>query len=503
MARGGASATVVVIGGGCSGTLAAVHLLRGWHDGELRVVIVEPEHVGPGVAYGTPFAGHLLNSPAMAMSAYPDRPAHFAEWAQKRCTAAGEGSVFLPRNLYGKYLESVLAEAAKTSPRTRSLIRLKGKVAKVNCHPGARRAVVGLENGRRIEADRVVLALGSLPPANPRVANPEFYRSARYVADPWVPGALDALNGPVLLVGTGLTALDVALALDEQGHQGPIQAVSRRGLIPQPHRPAGTAPRHDALSFDHFFAAHRMTSLSVRDVLSWLREAIETTGDWRVAVDHLRPYTPAIWSAMPDLERARFVRHALRFWEVHRHRMAPEVACRIETLTEKGRLRIHTGSVERYEEDGRGVRAILRGPLASAGLRPELPRVAHVVNCTGPLTDVTAAGDGLLDSLLVSGHVRPGPMGLGIDVTSECTVVDARGDVHGVLWAIGPLCKGAFWETTAVPEIRAQAVSLASQLSSSQHSNRRSGRARSEDDRHPLDARDEVGATERKLVVSS
>lgn len=503
MAGGGASATVVVIGGGCSGTLAAIHLLRGWPDGPLSVVIVEPEAVGPGLAYSTPFDNHLLNSPVTAMTAYPDMPNHFAEWAQKRLPARRTSSKFLPRNLYGKYLESVLADEAKASSRTKSLVRLKGKVSNVSCPKGTERAFVSLEPGGHVEADRVVLALGNLPPANPAVANPEFYRSARYVADPWAAGTLESLRGPVLLVGSGLTAVDVVLALDELGHTDPVHAVSRRGLLPRSHLPSGPVAPHAAPDLAEVLARRDAGTLKVRDVLTWLRSTAELCGDWRIAVDHLRTYTPAIWSAWPDEERSRFVRHAQRYWEVHRHRMAPGVADRITALTAAGRFQVHVGTVERFELCDDGVRAVLRGQLDSPQVHPELPRVAHVVNCTGPQSYLAAAGDRLLDRLLVSGQVRPGPLGLGLDVDSDCAVIDARGDARGILWAIGPLCKGVLWETTAVPEIRAQAVALCEVLSSPTKSRRTGPLGRSEDDRHLLDARDEAGATARKLAVGS
>lgn len=502
MARGGEKKTVVVIGGGCSGTLAAVHLLRAWCDGPLSVVIVEPEIAGLGVAYSTPFESHLLNSPAAAMSAYPDRPQDFVEWATRRSGAACAGSDFLSRRLYGKYLQSVLADASRGSSPSRSLTHISGKITNIDRYRPDGRLLVGLEAGGRIQADDVVLALGNLPPANPPLSSSAFYRSDRYVPDPWPTGALEGIEGPVLLLGSGLTAVDVALALQDLGHNEQIRAVSRRGLLPQTHRPKGAISGHDSRTFEEMLASHEMSPLRVPQIMSWLRQTAERTGDWSVAVDHLRPHIQDIWSTMSDQERSRFIRHAHRYWEVHRHRIAPQVAARFATLIETGRLSVHVGSVERYEEDDLGVAAILRNRRSDSGSQPESFRVAHVVNCTGPQGDVTAAGHRLLDSLLVSGQVRPGPLGIGIDVDRNCEVVDARGDIGQGLWAIGPLCKGVLWETTAVPEIRAQAALLASRIARSRQSTRR-GRGGTEHDRHRLDSRDEVGATQRKLVVSS
>jgi uncharacterized NAD(P)/FAD-binding protein YdhS len=472
MAKGGKT-TVVVVGGGCSGTLVTTQLLSQHPSRRLQVVVVEPGVVGRGVAYGTTSVSHLLNSPAGTMSAHCERPEHFVDWARERWADARTSS-FLPRQVYGEYLRSVLTEAMATAPRSSSLSRHKGEVVAVNFRPGSRRALVGLADGGHIEADKVILALGNLPPAHPRGAL-AILRDPRYVSDPWARGALTNVSGAVLLIGTGLTAIDVALALDDQGRSGPVYAVSRHGLLPRAHleRPEGAhgyVREHDApvglrapmeptdLQSPVGSPDEAPDALTAREVLSWLRTKAQQTGDWRAAVDGIRLYTAGIWSALSEEERMRFLRHLQRYWEVHRHRMAPEVASRIAEMVGCGRLRVHRGAVERLEAGGEGVRAIVRRSHPAATNAFD---VAYVVNCTGPQSDVTTAGNRLLDNLLVSGHIRPGSMGLGIDVDPTGAVRDAHGTSNGVLWAIGPLCRGVLWETTAVPEIRAQAARIA------------------------------------------
>ena len=454
--------TVVIVGGGCSGTLAAIHLLRGHIGGQLSVVIAEPSTLGSGVAYGTKVQSHLLNVPAKSMSAFAEHSAHFLEWAQRRwpCTT---GDTFLPRMAYADYLRSVLGDVARAAACTgASLVRLTGEVVSVNVRAGTQRALVRTETSGQVEADHVLLALGNLPPANPQVLNPGFYRSPHYVPDPWAPGALNGLKGPVLLIGSGLTAMDVVLALDDSGHPGPVHAVSRRGLLPQPHnRPGAPAAPGPGAALPAMLSAGK--TLRIREILSRLRADADHAADWRLVVDGLRPWLPRIWSGLSEDEKRRFLRHVARYWDVHRHRMPPPVAGRIAGLLADGYLTIHAGTVFSYEEHEGGVQALVRS-AGSTEAAPIVPRVNHVVNCTGSNPDVTAAGSRLLDSLLVAGHVRPGPVGLGLDVDQDGAVIDAHGDVHRVLWAIGPLCKGARWETTAVPEIRAQAAVLAGVL---------------------------------------
>ena len=454
MAKGGKT-MVVVVGGGCSGTLVTTQLLRQHPVRPLRVVMIEPKTVGRGIAYGTTCASHLLNSPAGTMSAYGEQPQHFVQWARRRRPDTLESS-FLPRGLYGDYLRSVLADAMAAAPRSTSLSRTRGEVVAVNFRRGSQKALVGLADGGHIEADRVILAIGNLPPAHPRGADARLLRNPRYVADPWKPGGLSEVSGSVLLIGTGLTALDVALALEDQGHTGPVHAVSRRGLLPRAHlerTPVSGTDVRERLE-PAAFEGHP----SVRQVLTIVRSRARRTGDWRSAVDDLRLQTPRIWASFSEEERSRFLRHAHRYWEVHRHRMAPEVARRVAAMSSSGRLVVHTGAVERFEDRPEQIRAVLRRrpPPATDALD-----VSYVVNCTGPQSDVTAAGNRLLDNLLVSGRIRAGSMGLGIDVDPAGAVRDVHGGSDRVLWAIGPLCRGALWEATAVPEIRSQAARLA------------------------------------------
>ena len=60
--------------------------------------------------------------------------------------------------------------------------------------------------------------------------------------------------------------------------------------------------------------------------------------------------------------------------------------------------------------------------------------------------------------------MRPHPLALGLDTAADGAVRDARGRASETLFALGPLRRGELWESTAVPEIRAQAHALARHL---------------------------------------
>jgi uncharacterized NAD(P)/FAD-binding protein YdhS len=451
--------TVAVVGGGCSGVLAATHLLA-HADERCRVALIESgPALGAGIAYGTDAPWHVLNTPAHMMSAFPGVPDDFARWAMGVHLTATADS-FLPRRLYRMYLQSTLDRTERDSPS--ALFRVRSRVTAV--HTRSSDAILGLDDGGHIEADRVVLALGNLPPTDPHPSLPAA--GPRYIADPWAPRALATIehDAPVLLVGSGLTAVDVALSLAGRGHRGPIDCVSRHGLLPRPHAPgpAGTTERPPAVV--------PAPGLTTRSLVASMRRAVrdaEARGeDWRPLVDGLRPLTQQLWRSLSEEDRRRFLRRAARLWEVHRHRMAPAVAASVEDLVASGRLVVRAGRLASVAADHGALRIGLR---RRDGRTQEL-RAGHVVNCTGPSTDVRSSDDPLPRALLAAGHARPDPLALGLDVTDEGAVVGRDGTPSAILWTLGSLCRGRLWESTAVPEIRDQACGLATTLVGEQRS---------------------------------
>lgn len=445
----------VVVGGGCSGVLATRELLRtGWH-----VVMVDPgARPGRGLAYGTAAPWHLLNSPAAAMSADPDQPDDFLRWCQARDPRTAPGA-FMPRSWYGDYLTEVLREADRTAQGRLTVQR--GRVARIFEPSGAGGPLtVLLSDDVVIPADRVVLALGHPAPSAPARLDPALSRAGGYVADPWRPGALENLpDGPILLIGTGLTAVDVALSLSHAGRRD-LTAVSRHGLLPQPHRPAAApAPVATAQAATLAALPELLAARSLATMVRTLRAIAGRTGDWRAVLDALRPHWDALWQGLPEPDQRRFLRHLARYWEVHRHRMAPAVAAEIDALRECGELRIRAAELCGLAAAEDGVRVVLRerhgGAITTSGY-------AAVVNCTGPGRLVES--DPLVRALVAEGMARPGPYGLGLDTDPHGALLRRDGSAHPALWTLGPTRRGVLWETTAAPEIRAQARALAQAL---------------------------------------
>ncbi|MGY0230904.1 FAD/NAD(P)-binding protein [Longispora urticae] len=418
---------MTVIGGGCSGAIVAAHLLR-TRDGTVQ--LVEPRaRLGRGVAYDTEDAWHLLNSRAGSMSALTDVPDDFVRWCTWQRLRGGPDD-FLPRRAYGRYLEATLEQAAAAHPGRLHVIQQRA----VRVGPGS----VELADGTRLDTDWVGLALGHAPTSDP-VGAP--VGSPGYVGDPWAAGALDTVRAeePVVLLGTGLTAVDVALSLARRGHYGGVHAVSRHGLLPRAH----TAHRGDPVPHP----ALPTGGESLGKLLRMVREAMETAPDWRPVIDALRHRVDALWRGLTGEEQARFLRHVARYWEIHRHRMAPVVGTAVERLLDSGEFTVTAGQVAQATASG----------VALTDGRTLPGRT--VINCTGPGTSAQT-GDPLVRALVADGLARFDRHRLGLDVDDDGMLLGRDGQPSRQVWTVGPLRRGRWWETTAVPEIRAQTAAL-------------------------------------------
>ncbi len=458
------SATIAIVGAGFSGTLVALHLLRrspAW----TRIALIERNaQFGKGQAYGTGNASHLLNVPAGRMSAFHDRPDDFIAWLRRQhdtmggdvCGPCPQADTFVPRRDFGAYVRHLLNEELKRPELGDRLDLVRGDVRDVDAEH--RRMRLRLDRDRTLEADMVVLAMGNFPPEPPAVRTPEFYDSVFYRADPWAADALAGLSpsDPVLLIGTGLTTVDAVVTLLDSGHTGRIHAISRRGLLPHRHGAHAGARPAEPLSYPTSITA--LSRLLRRET----RGMVDAGGDWHPAVDALRPFTTDVWQAMAPADRRRFLRHMRPWWDIHRHRLAPLVADRIEGARTCGQLVVRAGRMRSFEVVDGAVRARFRARGRDDVL--EGLEVARVVNCAGPGADYDRIGHPLARALLRRGVVRPDPLRLGLDVTGTCATIDGAGAISRRLFAVGPVTKGQFWEMTAVPDIRRQCEVLAAHL---------------------------------------
>lgn len=433
---------IAIIGAGFSGTLQAINLLR--HDGPRATLIERAPVAGTGLAYGAAHPSHVLNVRASNMSAFPDDPDHFVRWLAARGTPNAAAS-FIPRVIYGEYLRELLDAALRDSSGRLTLLR--GEVHNIDFVGDL---IIEL-NDRTISADAAVLAVGNLPPHDPPGLDPTLL-STRYKGDPWDQSVPEGLtdNDTVVIIGTGLTMVDVALLLDARGFGGRIIALSRRGLLPRGHAPGG----------DWQKMSERPDTVASQ-LLHNVRARADTIG-WRSAVDELRPFTQSMWGNSDDAQRARFLRHLRPWWDVHRHRLAPEVHARLSAMVERGQLEVIAGKTVAFGEEPAGIRVDFRRRGTNVA---ESILAQRIVNCTGPLGDLARTQEPLLQKLAARGVIRPDAANLGIDVDNQGQTIAADGTPNPNLYALGPMTRGAFWEIVAVPDIRAQTWSVARRLS--------------------------------------
>jgi uncharacterized NAD(P)/FAD-binding protein YdhS len=436
---------VVVVGAGAGGTLVATHLVTALSS-RFRVELVDPAPTtGRGQAYATTDERHLLNVPASGMSAFPRDPEHFLRWLRTHHDPRFQPHDFAPRAAFGRYVESLLTTATEF-PGNARLVRRRAEVVDVTGSDDG--FVVELSDGDTIGARAVVLATGSRPGTGWAPAG--LADDPRLVADPWTQAIPEV--GDVLMLGSGLTMVDLAISADRPDRT--IHVVSRTDAVPEPHvlpttppvpPPPGITRTQDLDTLRATVAGH-------------VEQTVSSTGDWRAAIDGLRPVTAQLWRGLSEADKRRFIAEDARTWDVHRHRMAPATARRLGAIAAAGRLERHRGTLASVVADPHALRVTLDDGTTL--------RVGAVVNCTGPVGSIGA--DPLLTRLAQTGLVRPGPAGLGIDTADDGRVLGTLPDALPFL-AVGSLRRGNLWESTAMPEIREQAYDVARIVSRSLH----------------------------------
>jgi uncharacterized NAD(P)/FAD-binding protein YdhS len=452
--------TIVIVGGGFSGTVVAANLLRRPPSGPTRLVLIERRNeVARGAAYADRGFPYLLNVPASRMSAASAAPKEFLEFAQRRMPKA-TGEDFLPRALYGEYLNEVLLAAQLSAPGNIRLEIVKGSVVNLRRLERHVPLQVELDDGRRFTADDVVLALGNPKPASLAVASGVLDHPA-YVADPWVGDLKFQREQTVLLIGTGLTAADIINVASSDSQRLPtLHALSRHGLVP----PRQTPFRPDAFKGDGsalLLAAATSLRRLVGSVRLLANEAEQMGGDWREAITFVRNMAPTIWQRLPERDRVRFLRHVRAHWDIYRHRLPPELIQKIDTLRNSQRLTIHAGHIKEIIPRGERIEVIWR---QRGTQRQRAQQFDRVINCTGPDYAIARSSEPLWRNLVQCGLCVADSLGLGLRTGPHGAVVDADGWPGPHLFYVGPMLRADHWEATAAHELRGHAEKLAALL---------------------------------------
>jgi len=452
---------IAIIGGGAAGSAVVAQFLRNAADydyssGCAVTWIVGERAPGRGVAYETVDEQHLLNVRAANMGLFADQPGDFLDYAAARGIAASGGQ-FLPRSIYGDYVEATLERLLRTTRRRVTLAAHSTEAIAIR-PLGDHGFGIRTRSGDDLRADGIVLALGALPATTLPGVTAQARASGLYANDPWTWPALPRAPEHVLVIGTGLTGIDALLSAAARWPKARLTAVSRRGRLP-------------ALHSEHPLAAYAqqaalVASLRERtDLGHWLRcvrsAANDPAADWRAVLDAVRAEIPRCWQGLDPHQRQRFLRHLRPLWEVVRHRMPPQTAAKIRALQDSGRLRILAARVRGI--DG-GDPLLLAQLQPRGGAHPYSVAADFVIQATGLESAAQTTTHTLVRQLVDSGVTQPDALGLGLAANPDGRLLRPDGSAWQGLYAIGTLLRGSVWECTGMPEIRTLAQSIARDL---------------------------------------
>ncbi|MET0582626.1 MAG: FAD/NAD(P)-binding protein [Pseudoxanthomonas sp.] len=444
---------IAIIGGGAGGVLTALHALRLAEAG-VRIALIEPTaRLAQGVAYATTHAEHLLNVPARRMSAFNDKPDDFVDFLVAREGESARDAIAVSsaqRRHYGDYRRERLQQARDATAARFEVVQ--DRVTGLDDAEGMLR--IDLESGQSIRARGIVVAVGNNPKPLPARGTSDLSKDS--VLEAWNFDAIKRIpaDAEICIAGSGLSMVDTALSLVANGHRGRVHVLSRHALLPLSHS------KHAVADFD----AEALLAMRLRQRMRVLRDAAREAQQhglpWQAVMESARPLVQKLWCTLCDGDQRRFLRHVVRYWDVHRHRIAPQVHAQLERLQASGQLRLHRGRLQTVSREGNRIRVT----LMMRDRRTQELDVDRIVNATGVEMRAQLMRNPLLSDLLGKGKARPGPHGIGIDTAVDGEMVDAQGQAQPDLMVVGSLRIGRLWESIAVPELRGQAEAAARRL---------------------------------------
>ncbi|MCW3082646.1 MAG: putative hydroxyacylglutathione hydrolase [Bacteroidetes bacterium] len=445
---------VVIIGGGLSGVLAAMRLAEMEHGPEITLLEKDPEKLGRGVAYQQEFTHQPLNVVAANMSLFPGKPDDFVKWLEENAFRYNHlikninATSFVPRKIFGDYLVERLKEVHDRL-EGRFLIRIDEAISILGT--GKNKTVV-LSSGVTLQASKVILALGNFPPADILEEHKDVKNDPRYFSNPWTDKVYHNIKGDehILLMGTGLTAVDVVLGLHVRNFTGKILMLSRSGRLPLPHYISSQKYTWDAPYL-----------LPPGELFKAITGCIKNNPDvpWPLILDSIRPYTQKIWSFWSTEQKAVFLKRFRPFWEIARHRIPNDTAEVLDKLMKAGTLKISKGKLISTVKNENGFETVFVNPEGEKTISFQ-----KIINCTGPESNYRKIKFPIIRDLIERGKVVPDALGLGISCTEEGAIINKDQQIEEGMWCVGPMRKAALWETTALKEIRDQVEGLVNSM---------------------------------------
>lgn len=463
-------ASIAIIGGGFSGICTAMHLIAKANK-PLTIYLIEKEaDLCKGVAYGTSSPYHPLNVRAGRMGLFADHPEHFYAWLESHPDIWRNSDPvfhslnitpdsFLPRKLYAVYLQNVFIEMQAFAAQKEIICHIISDCASdaILCDE---KIEVKLNKHSPLFVDYMVLATGVFPNQRLPFETPALLNHTSYIANIWASGVERLLHNDfagskgirkkIIIIGSGLTAVDVLFTLHSFHYQGGFHFISKHGTFPEAHK------EHLLPLLPDFKVTNIPTQLS--DLILFFKQQLDLNEhlDWRQLLDAFRHCTQAMWQSFSFSTRKQFMRHLFFLWNKHRHRMSPQSHELVRCYEMSQALTLASGIIQE-------IIPLLNGKLQVKYIDKKTDKLVIeeancVINCAGPNYQIKYHPDPLIQQLLQKQMVIPDDMGLGLKLNQNRKLA---GTAEGKIFALGALLFGELLETTAVPEIRKQANFIA------------------------------------------
>lgn len=447
---------IAIIGSGFSGTMTAVNLMQKKWPHPVKAVLVDSEtEPGRGLAYKTNSASHLLNVQAGNMSAMADSPDDFITYLRAHVNHSAKWSDFASRKDYGNYIQFHLKGLKNTEKNNFKCSQMASTID--NCVKKNGLYICFSKDQEIFRTKNLIIAVGVPSPGLPTPIRQAQIPQDRLIGDPWNFAKFNTIDPDdnIVFVGSGLTMIDKVLELLDKHHRGRMIAVSRRGLMPQPHIESlltETYPQPLALP----------DSMTPLEALRYVRQAIKQVGNWRAVIDSLRNHSNQWWCGLSAKEKAQFNRHLQPYWDSHRHRMAPQAALRIAEAIKNGQLILKDGSITDCRFDDT-LKVDIRRRRRTSDAAMETIAADKLINCTGPEANIFRNEIPLVQMLLAHGIVSANELKAGVRVDQHLSPLNGN-EADGQCFIIGALLRGSLFETFAVPELRNQAKVIADKV---------------------------------------
>ena len=431
-----------IIGSGYSAAALLLHLeARGapMHD----VTVIGPQALGAGQAFGCVNEDFRLNVRAELMQVWPDDPGHFANWAATNIAGDREADTDVGAFYRRRDFASYIASEIRARPALASLRHIKASAVNITAFGDG--WDIELDDGRTTDASRIVLATGNPPPEWP--FREQVADTPSLVRVPWRgdwPEKIDS-DARVVVIGSGLTALDAIHTLRHRQHHGRINLVAPDGMLP----PVQTGWRDaNALEWPQ--------DVRASGFLKFMRDTVgdipwEDT-EWQRRFESLRYHISAAWQRLDPADQGRLMRRFGWLWSLARFRAGPQAFGSAQMLLDTGQLDIVTDMVTGITTTSDGVHEV--GLATGARFSADA-----VINCSG------AGHDPLITRILYNGTaarhqtVRHRPA-----MTSELALIRADGTPHSNMFGIGPMTSHVAGDVLGSASIARQARGLAVRL---------------------------------------